>query len=64
MKLTGEHQMYLRSMGKLFRITAIFTSDAEANAYMAKHPDEGLIAEFKPYRYIANLYDSGLKVMP
>lgn len=62
MKLSGEHILYLRSMGKLFRVTAIFTSDAEANAYMEKHREEGLIAEFKPYLYIANLHDQGLKV--
>lgn len=56
--------LYLRSMGKLLRITAIFESDAEANAYMEKHRDEGLIAEFGKYRFIANLYDPGLKVQP
>lgn len=33
-----------RTMGRTYDVTASFTSDDEANAYMAAHPGEGVIA--------------------
>ena len=59
MRLNPETQnLYVRSMGKLLRVTAIFTSDDDANAYMAKK-DEGVVACFGPYILLANMYDKG-----
>jgi hypothetical protein len=43
-------------MGKRFRVTAIFTDNQSANAWMENHRDQGLIAEFGPFRIVANLY--------
>ncbi len=48
--------LWFHSMGKRFQVKAIFTDDATANAYMETHRDQGLIAEFGPFRIIANLY--------
>ena len=62
MKLAKEHMMYFRSMGKAFRITAIFTDMDQANDYMEKNRDEGLIAEVAPYLFLANLYDHGTRM--
>lgn len=36
--------LHLRTMGKWVRITMLFTSDAKANAYLERHPEEGVIA--------------------
>lgn len=48
--------IWIHSMGKRFRVRAIFTSDDAANSYMETHRDTGLIAEFGPFRFVANLY--------
>ena len=50
--------IYVRSMGKLLRVTAMFTDTDKANAYMAG-ADEGVVACFGPYILLANLYDKG-----
>ena len=62
MRLTDEQLLYVRSMGKALRVTAIHTSDAEANAYMGRHRDEGCVAVFGPFVLCANLYDQGISI--
>ena len=57
MRLSETQVLHIRSMGKLIRVTAIFHSDDEANKYLESHKDEGVIATFAPYVFIANLYD-------
>ncbi len=59
---TPEQMLYVRSMGKLLRITAIAMGMESANKYMETHRDEGLVAEFGSLCLIANLYDPGTKV--
>ena len=59
MKLKPEQIMYVRSMGKALRVTAIFTDAKDANKYMEANRDQGVIAEFKPFIFIANLHDQG-----
>lgn len=61
-KLAPEHIIYLRSMGKALRITAMFGTDDEANAYLEKHRDEGVIAVIQDIVFIANLHDKGMKI--
>lgn len=56
-----DDELLIRSMGKSIRVTAIFTDLNEANTYMENHRDEGCIAEFAPFIFIANLYDNGQK---
>lgn len=62
MKMVAEEVLYIRSMGKALRVTAMFLSDDEANAYMAKNKDEGVVAVFEGRVYLANLYDKGVKI--
>jgi hypothetical protein len=56
------HWLYVRSMGKALRVTAIYTSDTDANAYMATHPDQGCVAVLGPFILLANLYDQGIPI--
>lgn len=56
------HWLYVRSMGKALRVTAIFPSDAEANRYLAGHRDQGCIAVFGALVLIAKLYDPGIRL--
>ena len=51
--------LLFRSMGKSLRIIAIFTTESDANAYMAKHDNAACIAEFGPFIFLANKYDQG-----
>lgn len=41
--------------GKRFRVTAVFTSDTEANRHMEEHQDQGCYAVFGPFVIIAEL---------
>jgi hypothetical protein len=49
--------VWIFSMGKRFRVRAIADTDAEANSYMERHPDTGLIACLGSLCIIANLYE-------
>ncbi len=48
--------LWLCSMGKKFRVTAIFTTDQAANEHMRKHDDQACIASFGPFVILANKY--------
>lgn len=48
-----------RTMGRTYDVTASFTSDDEANAYMAAHPGEGVIAVENGRILIAARDDTG-----
>jgi hypothetical protein len=54
--------LYVRSMGKLLRVTAIFNNDTDANKFMAKNDGQSVVACFGPYILLANVYDTGLQV--
>lgn len=63
MKLKTETEfLYVRSMGKLLRVTAMFDNDADANKFMAKNDGHSVVACFGPYVLLANVYDTGLQV--
>lgn len=62
MKLKETEILYVRTMGKAIRVTAVFDNDEDANKYMEKNRDEGLVAEFGELRLIANLYDKGVRI--
>ena len=62
MKLAPEQIMYVRSMGKALRVVAIFRTDDEANAFMEKNRDTGVVAVFGDLVLVANLYDKGVKI--
>jgi len=59
MKLKNDQFLFIYSMGKRLRVTAIFHSDNDANAYLEKNRDEGVIASYGPYVLVASLYDRG-----
>ena len=50
--------VYIYSMGKRLRITAIFDNDADANKHMEK-TDDACIAIFGKFVILANKYDNG-----
>lgn len=59
-KPKSSEQVYIYSMGKRLRLTAIATTDAAANAHMAKPGnDDAVIACFGPLVLMANKYDGG-----
>jgi hypothetical protein len=53
--------LYVRSMGKRLRVTAIADNDDEANAHMAT-TDDAVIACVGPLVLMANMYDKGEKI--
>ena len=58
--LTKEHELlYVFSMGKKLRVTAIFDNADEANAHMERHRDDAVIAVFGAFIFLANKYDKG-----
>ena len=63
MRVPAEIVMYVRSMSKALRITAIFETKDEANAHMSRHKDQGVVARFGKYILLANLYDSGAEII-
>jgi hypothetical protein len=61
-RLNDQQTIYVRSMGKALRVTAMFTDEAEANRYMERNADEGVVAVFGPYVLLANLFDKGVRI--
>ena len=60
MTLLDDAQMlYVRSMGKLLRVTAVYDSDDDANTHMGKHNDDAVVACFGHFVFLANVYDKG-----
>ena len=64
MKLKPEQKLYVRSMGKMLRVTAIYDNDDDANAHIDRSDnDDGVVAVFRPFVLLANLHDKGIEVM-
>ena len=61
-RLADHQALYVRSMRKALRVTAIFTDDSEANAHMAKHPDDAVVACFGPFIFLASRRDKGADI--
>lgn len=61
MKLKPEQVLYVQSMGKALRVTAIFDNPSDANHYMARNKDEAVVAELGTMVLIANVYDKGAR---
>ena len=62
MRIPKELTLYIRSMGKALRVTAIFQDVDEANKYMEQNKDEGVVAEFNGMVLLADLYDHGAEI--
>lgn len=54
-----DDHLYIYSMGKRLKVTAIFTNEEEANGYMAVHDEQSVIASFEPFVFLANRFDKG-----
>lgn len=54
-------KLFVKSMGKLLRVTAAFENVDEANKHCEAHKDDGVVAEIGETILLANLYDTGLK---
>jgi len=59
-EMQSNELVYVRepSSGRVFRVLAIATQ-ADANAYMARHSDTGVVFATDDVAYIAHLNDSG-----
>jgi hypothetical protein len=65
MKLSSNQSLYVRSMGKLLRVTAIFDNDDDANRHMAQSGNnDAVVAVFGKLVLLADVYDQGLAVTP
>jgi hypothetical protein len=59
-KAKPDEKLYIYTMGKRLRVTAIFSDDDSANAHMAKSSnDDAVVATFGPFVFLANKYDHG-----
>jgi len=62
-KKQGKLTLYVRSMGKVIEVTAIFSDDANANAHMAKpNNNDGVVACWGPLVILADMYDKGIEI--
>ena len=59
MKLPKQQKLYIRSMGKALRVTAICTSVSDANLYMERNTSDAVVAEIGPFIIMADKYDRG-----
>lgn len=60
MKLSNTQHLYVRSMGKLLRVTAIFDNDEDANRHMARSDNnDAVVAVFGSFVLLADVYDKG-----
>ena len=50
--------LYIKSMGKIFRVLAICKSDDEANEFCRKNNDCGVMAEQDGLIFIAEFYSA------
>lgn len=62
MKLPEHQSLYIRSMGKALRVTAICTSESDANLHMERNINDAVVAEIAPFIFMANKYDAGVKI--
>jgi hypothetical protein len=62
LKLPPQAVLYIRSMGKALRVTHIATTVDEANDIMKRDPHVAVVAEFAPFIFLADRYDSGVRI--
>jgi hypothetical protein len=64
MTLTDQQPFFIHTMGRSVRVTAIFTDEAAANAFMAQTPGHGVIDVYGPYIFLASVYAKGTELRP
>jgi hypothetical protein len=55
-----DHPLFVHTMGRAYRVTAIGLCEDGANAYLAGHEGEGVVTNFGQYIIIANNNDPGI----
>lgn len=58
-KPKSDEQVFIHSMGKRLRLTAIAVGDEAANRHMAKNTDDAVIACFGPLVLMADRHNNG-----
>jgi hypothetical protein len=61
-RLKDDQRLYIRSLGKVLRVTAVFTNVDAANVYMAATPGESCIAVYGDLILLARTNDEGGKI--
>ena len=61
---TDVNEMYVQSMGQLFKVTGLFASEDACNAYLEKRPPntEGVIAVFGNMILVARFHASDVRI--
>jgi hypothetical protein len=62
MILASDQPLYVHTLGRAIRVTAIFQSADEANGFMAAKPGQGVLACYSPFRYLALMSNIGFKI--
>lgn len=65
-KFKEDQHLYIHSMGKKYRVVAIFTNVEDANKHMSRNDSHGVIASFpvndeREFIFLADIYDKGVK---
>lgn len=62
----GKVQLYVRSMGKALKVTAIALSEEAANLYCQQHDEAAVVAQIGPNGnaliLLADKYDPGIQI--
>lgn len=58
----GKVDLYVRSMGKALKVTAIALNTEIANAYMQAHHGQAMVAQVGDLILLADQYDPGIRI--
>lgn len=62
MILDPDQPLYVHALGREIRVTAVFQTADEANAFMEGNPGQGVLACYGPLICFARLSDLGFKI--
>ena len=54
--------IYINTLGRFVKVTAVFTDEEQANNYLKFHPNDGVIHEESGAIFMADINDEGFKV--
>jgi len=65
MKLNPRQVLFAQGgLGRLHRVTAVFTDTASANARLASTPGEAVLVIFDSFVFVAAVSDLGVPILP
>ena len=62
MILNQDQPLFIHSFGRAIRVTAIFQSADEANQFMEIDPEQGVLACYGTFVFVARNSDLGFKI--